>query len=224
MSLIGWLTGSDKAAKAIKQANKKAEALTREGWAKSEALMLPGANYQPAQNKMFDLLGLNGAQGQENAFGAYRESPEVAFMREQGEGALQRAAAAGGGLASGRTLTDATRFGQGLAQQGFGDYYSRLRDLYESTIGTAGGVAGGYTNKGSQLSNLALNYGQQKAGMATQNSPWSVISGGAAILADLAGTAFGKPPTGQANYGGKPAAGVGSTSAYTNSAYYGGPR
>jgi hypothetical protein len=193
MSLFGWLTGSDKAAKAIKQANKKAEALTREGWAKSEALMLPGANYQPAQNKMFALLGLDGAQAQENAFGAYRESPEVAFMREQGEGALQRAAAAGGGVASGRTLTDATRFGQGLAQQGFGDYYSRLRDLYESTKGTAGGVAGGYTNKGSQLSNLALNYGQQKAGMAQQNSPWSVISGIGAIGADALGSWLGKP-------------------------------
>lgn len=192
MSLFGWLTGADKAAKALKKANAQATAFTREG----QDMLRPGANYQPAQNKMFDLLGLNGAQGQENAFGAYRESPEVAFMREQGEGALQRSAAAGGGLASGRTLADSQRFGQGLEQQGFGDYYSRLRDLYESTKSTAGQVAG-YSNR---LGDLALGYGQQKASMAQQNSPWSVISGIGAIGADIAGTYFGKPKTSTSIY------------------------
>lgn len=192
MSLFGWLTGADKAAKALKKANAQATAFTREG----QDMLRPGANYQPAQNKMFDLLGLNGAQGQENAFGAYRESPEVAFMREQGEGSLQRSAAAGGGLASGRTLADSQRFGQGLEQQGFGDYYSRLRDLYESTKGTAGQVAG-YSNR---LGDLALGYGQQKASMAQQNSPWSVISGIGAIGADIAGTYFGKPKTSTSIY------------------------
>lgn len=202
MSLFGWLTGADKAAKALKNANQDATAATREGQAKSEALMLPGANYQPAQNRMFDLLGLNGAQGQEDAFGAYRESPEVAYMREQGLAGAKNAAAASGHLGGTRTQARLGEINQGIAQGGFGDYYSRLRDLYESTKGTASGVASGYTGTANRLGDIALGYGQQKAQSATQNSPWSVISGGAAILADLAGTAFGKPPTGQASYKG----------------------
>lgn len=213
MSLLGWLTGADKAAKATNRAYKAATAATKAGQAKSEALMLPGANYQPAQNKLFDLLGLNGAQGQQNAFGAYQESPEVAFMREQGEGALQRSAAAGGGLASGRTLADSQKFGQGLAQQGFGDYYSRLRDFYESTKGTAGGVAAGYTGTANRLGDLALGKGQAKAQSATQNSPWSVISGIAGIGADLAGAYMGMPKV--------PGASSASSYAYSPSGGYG---
>lgn len=212
MGLFSWLTGADKAASALKKANKTATGAINTAQAKSDALMLPGANYQPAQNKLFDLLGLNGAQGQQNAFGAYQESPEVAFMREQGEGSLQRAAAAGGGLASGRTLADSQKFGQGLAQQGFGDFYSRLRDLYESTKGTAGGVAQGYTNTGNRLADIAGGYGQQRAQMAQQNSPWSVISGVGAIGADMLGSWMGKPKV------------PGTSGSIYPSASYGGPK
>lgn len=195
MSLLGWLTGADKAAKATNKGFNKATALTQQGQQQATDLMLPGANFQPAQNKLFDLLGLNGAQGQQNAFGAYQESPEVAFMRQQGEQGGLRAAAAGGGLASGRTMADLSKFNQGVSQQGFGDYYSRLRDIYESTKGTAGGVASGYTSGANRLADLALGKGQAKAASATANSPWSVISGIGAIGADLAGTYFGKPKT-----------------------------
>lgn len=200
MGLFSWLTGSDKAASAINKAYKKAEAATKEGQAKAEALMLPGANYQPAQSKLFALLGLDGAQAQEDAFGAYRESPEVDFMREQGEGAMQRAAAAGGSLASGRTFTDANKFGQGLAQQGYGDWFSRLKELYESTKSTAGGVAGTYGGTASRLGDLALGKGQAKASLAQQNSPWSVISGIGAIGADALGGWLGKPKTSKSIY------------------------
>lgn len=194
MSLFGWLTGADKAAKALKQANKKAEAFTREGQAKSEALMLPGANYQPAQSKMNALLGLSGGQAQEDAYGDYRESPGVAFQRQQGEDAALRAASAGGHLAGTRTQKNLSQFNQGLAEQGFGDWYSRLREMYESSKGTASGIAGSRINTSGRLGDLALGYGQQKAQAATQNSPWSVISGLGAIGADAAGAYFGMPP------------------------------
>lgn len=199
MSLIGWLTGSDKALKAQKKAYNDATKLTQEGYQKATDLLSPGANYQPAQSKLMALLGLDGSQAQEDAFGDYRESPEVDFMRTQGEGALQRSAAAGGGLASGRTLVDANKFGQGLAQQGYGDWFSRLRDLYESTKGTAGQVSGLYTGRSSALSNLALGKGQAKASAATASSPWSVISGIGAIGADALGSYLGKSKT---KYGG----------------------
>ena len=200
MSLLGWLTGSDKALKATKKAYKSADALTREGQAKAEALLLPGSNYQPAQSKMMALLGLDGGQAQEDAFGAYRESPEVAFMREQGEGALNRTAAAGGRLASGRTLADSQKFGQGLAQQGFGDFYSRLRDLYESQKSTAGGVAGSRVSSFNRLGDLKLGLGQAKASAATSSSPWSLISGIGAIGADALGSYLGKPKTSSSIY------------------------
>lgn len=195
MSLLGWLTGADKAAKATKKAYGEASALTREGQAKSEALMLPGANYQSVQSKMMALLGLSGGQAQEDAYGDYRESPGVAFQRQQGEAAALRAGSASGHLGGTRTQKNVSQFNQGLAEQGVGDWYSRLRDLYESTKSTAGNVASGYTGTASRLGDLALGYGQQKANAATQNSPWSMISGIGAIGADVLGSYLGKPKT-----------------------------
>jgi hypothetical protein len=213
MSFFGWLTGADKAAKATKKAYNAAEALTREGQQKATDLLLPGANYQPAQSKIMALLGLEGGQAQEDAYGSYRESPGVAFQRQQGEQAALRAASASGSLGGTRTQKNLSQFNQGLAEQGFGDWYSRLREMYDSQKGTAGQVAGGYTSGASRLSDLALGRGQAKAQLATQNSPWSVIGGLTGIAADAAAMYMGMPP--------KPKSG---SSVYAPSATFGGPK
>lgn len=163
MAFFDFLTGADEQAKAIKKATNQAIQYQQQGTDKAAGILAPGANFGTAQSKLYDLSGLNGAQAQQGAFGQYVESPEVQFQREQGEQAAQRAAAAGGQLASGRTLADLSRFGQGLAQQGYGQYYNRISDLYGSALGTANNLAGIYSQGGSNLANLAMGGGQQYA-------------------------------------------------------------
>jgi hypothetical protein len=168
MAFFDFLTGADEAQKAAEKATKKAIAFQREGQDKAAGVLQPGANYAPIQGRLYDLTGLNGAQAQQNAFGQFQESPEVNFLRQQGEQSAMRAAAAGGQLASGRTLAELSRFGQGLASQSYGDYYNRLRDLYGTALGTANNLAGIYGQGGTNLANLQMQGGMQAANYAGQ--------------------------------------------------------
>lgn len=204
MAFLDFLSGADEAEDAIKKATKKAIAFQREGQDKAAGILSPGANYAPIQSKLYDLTGLNGAQAQQNAFGQYVESPEVQFMRQQGEQAAQRAAAAGGQLASGRTLADLSKFGQGLAQQGYGDYYNRIRDLYGTSLGTANNLAGIYGQGGSALANITMQGGQQQANYAGQRGGMlgDLLSQGAALAAyAYGGGKVGTPGGSGSSYG-----------------------
>ena len=200
MAFFDFLTGADEAQKAAEKATKRAITFQREGQDKAAGILQPGAQYAPIQSKLYDLTGLNGAQAQQNAFGQYVESPEVQFQREQGEQAAQRAAAAGGQLASGRTLADLTKFGQGLAQQGYGQYYDRIRDLYGSALNTAGGLANIYGQGGSNLANLQMQGGMQAADYAGQRGGvfGDLLSQGAALAAYAYGA---KPGASGSSYG-----------------------
>lgn len=168
MAFFDFLTGADEAAEASAKATKKSLAFATEGRDRAAGILQPGANYAPAMGQLNALAGLDGRQAQQNAFGQFQESPEIQFQREQGEQAAQRAAAAGGQLASGRTLADLSRFGQGLASQSYGDYYNRLRDLYGTSLGTANNLAGIYGQSGNALANLQMQGGQQQAQYAGQ--------------------------------------------------------
>lgn len=203
MAWLDFLTGSDEAAKEAAKAQRRAEQFQREGQQRASDLLSPAANYGAAQSRLYDLSGLNGLQAQQNAFGTFQESPEYAFLRQQGEQAAQRAAAAGGQLASGRTLADLSKFGQGLASQSYGDYYGRIRDLYGTGLGAAGQLAGSYTNTGNNLANIAMQGGQQQAQYAGQRGGLlgDLLSQGAAMAAFAAGGGFGTPGSSGSSYG-----------------------
>lgn len=185
MAFFDFLTGADEAQEASEKATKRAIAFQQQGQDKAAGVLSPGAQYAPIQSRLYDLSGLNGGQAQQNAFGQFQESPEYNFLRQQGEQAAQRSAAAGGQLASGRTLADLSKFGQGLASQSYGDYYGRLRDLYGSALGTANNLAGVYSNSGSNLANLQMQGGQQAAQYAGQRGGvfGDLLSQGAALAA-----------------------------------------
>lgn len=195
MAFFDFLTGADEAEKASKRATEKAIAYQQQGTDKAAGVLQPSAQYGQAQSKLYDLSGLNGAQAQQGAFGQYVESPEVAFMRDQGLQAAQRGAAASGQLGSGRTLADLTKLGQGYAQQGYGQYYDRIRDLYGVGIGQANNLAGIYSQGGSNLANLQMQGGQQQAQYAGQRGGvlGDLLSQGAAMAAFAAGGGFGAP-------------------------------
>jgi hypothetical protein len=193
MGFFDFLSGADEAEKASKKATQQAIAYQQQGTDRAASVLQPGANYGQAQSKLYDLSGLNGSQAQQGAFGQYNESPEVQFMRQQGEQAAQRAAAAGGQLASGRTLADLSKFGQGLAQQGYGQYYNRISDLYGSALGQANNLAGIYSQGGSNLANLQMQGGQQQAQYAGQRGGvfGDLLSQGIAAGAYLGGSMYG---------------------------------
>jgi hypothetical protein len=168
MAFFDFLTGADEAQRASEKTTKRSLAFATEGRDQAASILRPGANYQPAMGQLNALAGLDGAQAQQDAFGRFQESPEIQFQRQQGEQAAQRSAAAGGQLASGRTLADLSKFGQGLASQSYGDYYGRLNDLYKTSLGTADDLAGIYSNSGNNLANLQMQGGQQSAQYAGQ--------------------------------------------------------
>ena len=84
------------------------------------------------------LLGLQGQDAQEAAYGRFSASPAQKFLEEQGL-RLVNTSSAITGAGGGERLRELTRFSQGLASQGFDDYYNRLGGMsgtgYTATTG-----------------------------------------------------------------------------------------
>lgn len=104
-----------------------------------------------ALRSLADLSGLNGSAD----FSSFERSPGYQFRLQQGEQALNRAAAARGRLDSGATMQDLMRFGQGIASEEFGNYSNRLASLagigQSATGSTANLGAAAATNQGNAL-------------------------------------------------------------------------
>lgn len=69
------------------------------------------------------------AARQQNAFSTFRADPGYQFALDQGSRSVQNSAAARGVLNSGQTAKALTQFGQVLADQQYGNYFSRLQSL-----------------------------------------------------------------------------------------------
>lgn len=91
-----------------------------------------------------DALGLNGAEGNARATGAFQTGPGYEFARGEAERAGLRAASAGGMLASGNTLAALSDRTQGLADQEYGSWLDRLNGLSGQGMQGASGQAAGY--------------------------------------------------------------------------------
>lgn len=94
---------------------------------------------------MYDnALGLNGADGNAAATGAFQAGPGYQFALDQGTQAALRGASASGMLSSGNTLTALSQYGQGLANQEYGGWLDRLSGVSSQGLQAAGGQAQGY--------------------------------------------------------------------------------
>lgn len=108
-----------------------------------------------------DAMGLNGAEGNARATGAFQTSPGYDFARDQGLQALDRRASSMGSYQSGGTMADVMDYATGTANKEYGSWLSRLGG-YEGTLnaGTAG-KAGGLNNQ----ANLATGTATQQLGL-----------------------------------------------------------
>lgn len=171
-----------------------------------QSFVSPG---QQANQQQAALSGALGQQAQQQAFQQFTESPGQAYLRERGEQAVLRNAAATGGLGGGRVLQELQRQGMGMAAQDLDAQFNRLgqvssaglqaagqRDAAQQqaameaarmTYGTGEALAGGRTRAGEQI---AGNIGQTSAGLqqllAQQGAGLADITGqGAGNLAGL---------------------------------------
>ncbi|WP_411904165.1 hypothetical protein [Methylorubrum thiocyanatum] len=94
-----------------------------------------GAAYDPmvqggqnSFNAYLDAIGANGAEGNARATANFQAGPGYQYAVDQAVGALQRSAAARGGLAGGNLTADILKTVTGLADQGWQQYTNNLQN------------------------------------------------------------------------------------------------
>lgn len=108
------------------------------------------------------------------AYQGFTETPGYKFAFDQGTSAVNALAGARGGLNSGRTMQDLNTFGQGIANQEYGNYFSRLSGLASNGQNAAGTGANAATNAASGVSNALSNIGNAAAaGASGVASAWN---------------------------------------------------
>jgi len=118
-----------------------------------------------------DLLGLNGQDAATAAMGNFQQSPGYQWSFNEGRRAVDATQAATGMFRSGATDKALLKFGTGLADQEFSNYYNRLFDM--SKVGETAAAGGAYTaaNAGDQAQKAgntqASIYGDVAKGLQT---------------------------------------------------------
>lgn len=127
-----------------------------------------------AQNQIMQLMGLGGDKNAADygqyakAFGTdqFEQDPGYAFRQAEGMKALERSAAARGGLLSGGAMKGIQRFGQDLASQEYGNAFNRYQTERAARLGTLGGLTSAGQSASNTMTNAAGQYGAQSAANA----------------------------------------------------------
>ena len=126
---------------------------------------------QAGETALQQQLALSGALGQDAFNQAYQESPQMAFLREQGMRANLAGSAATGGLGGGNVQKELQRFGQGLASQGLQNQIANLSGLTSAGQNAAGTMSNIATNLGTQQLGARMDLGSQ---LAAQNAQFGL--------------------------------------------------
>jgi hypothetical protein len=149
-----------------------------------------------AQNKLLDYMGLSAGAGGKYAkdfsMADFQQDPGYAFRMSEGLKALDRTAAARGGMLSGAALRGATRYGQDMASQEYTNAFNRyqtnranqlnpLQSLMGAGQTAAGQVGLAGQNYANQAGNAYMNAGNARAsGYVGSANAWSNALGGVA--------------------------------------------
>lgn len=184
LSAVTGLISANKAAKAQKSAANRAAdtqmAMLERQIELQEPFRQGGIT---AQNRLLTLLGLEGGEAGAPDYGRYAKDftladyqadPGYGFRLDEGMKALERSAAARGGLLSGATLRGTQRFGQDLASQeyqnAFNRYYSQrasqlnpLQSLMGSGQTSANTITGAMGQAGQGIAGAQMGAGAAQA-------------------------------------------------------------
>jgi hypothetical protein len=184
-SIVG---GSMSARGATQAAETQAAAADRAAALQKEMFDLQRAGQEPyrqagltGQNRLMELLGLGGAPGAEGygkyakdfSMADYQADPGYAFRLGEGQKALERSAAARGGLISGGALKAATRYGQDMGSQEYQNAFNRYQTNRSNQLQPLGNLmASGQSaasNQGAAAGQYGTNAGNayMAAGQAT---------------------------------------------------------
>jgi hypothetical protein len=146
--------------------------------------------YQPlvsaGQNSLgtyYDAIGANGADGSARAASAFQAAPGYNYAMDQALGAVQRTAAARGGLAGGNATADILKTATGLADQGFQQYIDNLKGGVGTYATGVQGVANGLTTQGG----ASQSYGNALSALGTGlgNAQATILGQGAGLQQSL---------------------------------------
>jgi hypothetical protein len=162
---------------------------------------------QPAIAGMQNLIGLGGAEAQQQAISGIEQSPLFQALTRQGEEAILQRASATGGLRGGNVQAALAQFRPQMLQQALEQQYSRLGGLTSLGQQSAARVGTAGMETGVNVGNLLQQQGAARAGGALGSAaPFAQL---AQIPGQLAGLqmATGRNVFGGLFGGGAPAAG-----------------
>lgn len=138
--------------------------------------------YAPGAQAYGDAVGANGADGYARARTNFQVDPGYNFARDQGLQALQRTHAAAGNLSSGNADIDTLKFSQGLADQSYGNYVTRLAPYLSLAGSGATTAATGQANAATGLASGLANLFQNEGNAANANYTGQGASNAAATM------------------------------------------
>jgi hypothetical protein len=125
-----------------------------------------GAKYNKGGDLFLDALGVNGAEGNTRATGAFQNNPGNEAAIKAALDGINRRRALGGMGDSGNADIDALNYAQNNQNQQYNTWLQNLSGAGQTGVGIAGNVAqgqaGGYTN----LANLAGKYAGDQVGVS----------------------------------------------------------
>jgi len=96
-------------------------------------------------------------------FSSFTTSPDYTFAQSQGQDAINRSAAARGGLLSGAAIKAGETYASGLASQNFGDYVARLSGVAGAGQAATNATQAAGTNMANQNSSALMGAGNARA-------------------------------------------------------------
>lgn len=148
-----------------KETNDGQLALQEKMFNKNVELMQPSISAgDTARNRLMQLLGLstggadNGSLMHDFSMADFQSAPGYQFRMDQGQQALERSAAARGGLLSGAALKDTARFSQGLASQDYQAAFDRFQTNRTNKMNPLLSLAGSAQTASGALGAAGQNY------------------------------------------------------------------
>lgn len=120
----------------------------------------------------------------------FAKDPGYQFRMDEANKAIERSAAARGGLNSGRTLKELTRYDQDYASNEFNNAYNRFNNDRNQRFNRLSAIAGVGQTANSQTANAGMNYGNNVSNniMAAGNAEAAGAVGGANAINNAVGS------------------------------------